>query len=63
MGGGLQSRYPFYTGIPFTSTLAKSEDQGYAALHQCLHSCADAEGGGGTGGPDPPEKSQKYRVF
>ena len=25
-------------------------------------SCADPEGGGGTGGPDPPEKSQKYRV-
>ena len=21
-----------------------------------------SEGGGGTGGPDPPEKSQKYRV-
>ena len=26
-------------------------------------SCADPEGGGGVGGPDPPEKSQKYRVF
>ena len=29
-------------------------------------SCTDPEGGGGgggeTGGPDPPEKSQKYRV-
>ena len=25
-----------------------------------LSSCADPEGG--TGGPDPPEKSQKYRV-
>ena len=25
--------------------------------------CADPEGGGGTGGPDPPEKSEKYRVF
>ena len=25
--------------------------------------CADPEGGGGTGGPDPPAKSQKYWVF
>ena len=27
-------------------------------------SCADSEGGtgGGAGGQDPPEKSQKYRI-
>ena len=24
--------------------------------------CADSEGGGGTGGPGPPEKSQILRV-
>ena len=33
----------------------------YEIGNRCT-SCADPEGGGGTGGPDPPEKSQKYRV-
>ena len=38
-------------------------------LIQLLHhlksivSWVDPEGGGGTGGPNPPEKSQKYRSF
>ena len=38
----------------------------YKICNPCIKqvSCTDLEGGGGgrTGGPDPPEKSQKYRV-
>ena len=34
----------------------------YKELKKYRFPCADQVGGGGTGGPDPPEKSQKYRV-
>ena len=60
----------WYFLIILTYVLVKkiiNRDEYVRALSYLLHQTAycymcGSRGGGGTGGPDPPEKSQKYRV-
>ena len=47
-----------------TCKIWETRDGMCTALHYTIWAspCADPKGGGGTGGPDPPGKLQKYRV-
>ena len=51
-----------FSGIDRNSVGLKNADTRGALCHGKTPPCPDPEGGGGTGGPDPPEKSQKYMV-